>query len=502
MSGPNQQNDFMSGLVRVTSAIFENIFAFLQRAIFRRETWTKAALMGWMMYSTLIVSIVYSPGWNVPTLLDHYSPRIANWVYHHIAQSWQVGILIGFSLVLWLYGIGILDWIARFKYQKAVDFLGLKTVLGQRPKVVRVVHFPDNRRKVQVTLTGLSIEAFQTRKGVLESSLNSIVQEIRVCPNNRSLAEILVTERELPTLVPFGSAFEAIKAPYSFPVGRSLDGIVVASLLDIHHMLIAGSTGGGKSFFFRQTLIGLLRSSKYLQLYIIDLKRGVEARPFSDLSNVSIAKDITSAIETLRVIHSEMERRFEYLEENKQSEIDPQRDKMDRIVLAIDEASELFTVTKGRDSRKLDAQDARELTDKLTKLGRAAGISVIVATQKVTKETIDTRVQTNMNARICFRVNTVPSSMTVLGNGLASELPEIPGRAVWSVGSKDTIVQVPLLKGNEMTEELELLASKFSPESNNLFQPMLGKKKSVAEKKTGFAATPDSFKQIDGAETT
>ena len=115
-------------------------------------------------------------------------------------------------------------------------------------------------------------------------------------------------------------------------------------------------------------------------------------------------------------------------------------DQLDRLVVGIDEASVLFTVEKGvRGANKDFALEARELADKLTKLGRAAGIHVIIATQKITKETVDTRVQTNVGAKICFRVGTAPSSVNVLGNTRAHTLPDIKGRAIWSVGSNDLL---------------------------------------------------------------
>jgi DNA segregation ATPase FtsK/SpoIIIE-like protein len=158
---------------------------------------------------------------------------------------------------------------------------------------------------------------------------------------------------------------------------------------------------------------------------------------------------------------------------------------MDRIVVAIDEASVLFTVEKSSRSTRATAEKARDLTDRIAKLGRAAAINIIIATQKVVKETIDTRVQTNINARMVFRVNTVASSMTVLGNKLASELPEIQGRGIWSVGSRDIEVQTPFLDIDEVAERLEVLAKKFERGRKSFFGPMLAQAK--AEDKTNNA---------------
>lgn len=168
-----------------------------------------------------------------------------------------------------------------------------------------------------------------------------------------------------------------------------------------------------------------------------------------------------------------MDRRFRFLEEKGFTEISPERDGLDRIVVAIDEASVLFIIEKSSKETRAIAQGARELADKIAKLGRAAGIHLILATQKVVKETIDTRVQTNINAKMCFRVNTIASSMTVLNNKKAAELPDVQGRGIWSVGCNDLVVQVPYLDNAGVAEEITGLISKFNGEASPLKQPML-----------------------------
>jgi S-DNA-T family DNA segregation ATPase FtsK/SpoIIIE len=250
-----------------------------------------------------------------------------------------------------------------------------------------------------------------------------------------------------------------------------------------------------KSFFFKQLLVSLLKCSDHIQLYLIDLKRGVEMRPFASLNNVKVVKENSDAVLLLESIVKEMDRRFKFLEDNKVQEIDPKRDKLDRIFVGIDEASELFIVSKTSKEAKDNANRARELTDKIAKLGRAAGIHLILATQKVVKETIDTNVQTNINARVVFRVNTIASSMTVLGNKKAAELPQVKGRAIWSVGSQDVVVQVPKLALDEMNEELGALTNKFNGEVSPVFGPMLSQLEKQHKPRKGFV------KQVDESES-
>ena len=103
------------------------------------------------------------------------------------------------------------------------------------------------------------------------------------------------------------------------------------------HLLIAGTSGNGKSMFFNQALISLTKTSPHIQLYLLDLKLGLEVRAYSDLPNVRIAKDSDEAVNLLQVVVNEMMERFKYLEKNGYKIIDPVRDSKDLIVVGVDE---------------------------------------------------------------------------------------------------------------------------------------------------------------------
>lgn len=490
----------------IVTGLAKFIFKFTYRGILRPDTWKKETYCAWGMYLVTLILVVYGPRWNIPRVIDELSPfeftkGLGFWIARHIPRWFQIGFFFFGALIGWLISLGILDWTKTFKYQNAINHLGLKTSTGLTLKVVAAIPIENSQRKILVKGAGFDVSTLRDRKGALESGFNAIVQDIRVSERDKSIFEMILCERELPKEISFDALSSELKKPYSFLVGESLDGLIVAHLSDIHHMLVAGSTGGGKSVFFKQTLVGLLKSSDHIQLYLLDLKRGVDMKPFEELKNVRIAKEMLPAVSMLQLIVDEMERRFVFLEKNGFTEIDPKRDKLDRIVVGIDEASVLFTIEKNSKATRELAENARELTDKLAKLGRAAGIHVILATQKVVKETIDTRVQTNINARMCFRVNTVQSSMTVLGNKKAADLPEIKGRGIWSVGSTDVVVQVPKLLNEAVIEEVGSLASKFNGESSPLFQPMLDSPQPERKVKNAFISTEAKTEDSDAGES-
>ncbi len=495
MSEPkDKSHDLLTALAVIFGTFIKFFVTVVGRGLSRKRIWTKGILLFWMGYLLWLFLMIYSPYWNLPSILDFFWPSsgLGHWMYSHVPRKMQFWVLYLLPFLSWLFALGIGDWIRVTKFQRCIDHLGLKTPTGLTPLVTKVIPMENRQMKILVHSIGIDVASFKDKKGVLESSLNAIVQDIRVSESNRQIFEILIAEKEIPKLIEFQEATSFLKKPYTFLVGQAMDNFIVADLCELHHMLVAGTTGGGKSVFFKQTLIGLLRSSKHIQLYLLDLKRGVEVKPFGALDNVEIAKDTVTAISTLKVVCSEMDRRFKYLEDKGFTEIVPERDRMDRIVVAIDEASVLFMIERSSKAAKVNATTARELTDKIAKLGRAAAIHVILATQKVVKETIDTRVQTNIHARMCFRMHNIADSMTVLGNRKAEQLPEIPGRGIWSVGSKDIVVQVPKLDNDGVISEVNALTSKFNGESSPLFQRMLDVSKKKTSRGDGFVEDSES----------
>lgn len=475
----------------------------------RRGRWNWPTATFWAVEFLWAITIVFGSRWNLAYLLEQFGECFGlrvpvSWLQHTALRFLSSSVLFLIPFGCWLFCSGFAERRRVVKAQMALSHIGLRTATGLEPKVFKVVELENMQRRILIHATGIDIAAFRDKKGALEASFNAIVHDIQNTPNNRQMVEIVVSDRELPTLVSFDKYSTRLAKPFTFLVGETLEGFVVADLREIHHMLVAGATGGGKSVFFKQALVGLLKSSQHIQMYLLDLKRGVELKPFDALDNVQIAKDETAALATLQVVVAEMDRRFRYMEEKRLTEIQSERDKLDRIVVAVDEASVLFTVEKSSKENRQTALSARDLTDKLAKLGRAAGIHVILATQKVVKETIDTRVQTNINAKMCFRVNTVASSMTVLGNKKAADLPDIKGRAIWSVGSNDVVVQVPRLTDEQLTEEIGSLTLKFNGDASPLKGPMLQVSVPRAENKAGnglIAEGPEQIGESTGVPT-
>lgn len=387
------------------------------------------------------------------------------WLFYFTSFS-----LIGLILSFPLYGFREFKKIKA--YQKDFDFLSMRAGNGAAPKVIRVVEVDEFKTKVILKSEGIGVDRYTVRTNDLTAALGQIVEGIKPCRNPK-LIEFSLTKKSLPKKVSFYEMEVSEAKPYSFTIGESLGGFLYQDISTLPHMLIAGTTGGGKSVFFKQTLVSLLKSSNNLQLYLLDLKKGVEMRPFEELPNVRVIKNANDAVTVLRNLRDEMDRRFTFMEKNKLKEIDPKRDKMDKIIIGVDEASVLYTKSKSNPAQNKVIDEARELTDEISKLSRAAGIHLILATQKVTKETIDTKVQENIGGRMCFKMNTLQGSMTVLGNKRALSLPEVKGRGIWAIGNKFIEVQAPFLSEDELDSELSFILSELNSKEKTFHGPMV-----------------------------
>jgi hypothetical protein len=104
----------------------------------------------------------------------------------------------------------------------------------------------------------------------------------------------------------------------------------------------------------------------------------------------------------------------------------------------------------------------------------------------VTNESIDTKIQENIGGRVCFRVNTLQGSNTVLGNKKAFELPEVKGRAIWASGNDFTEIQTPFISEGVIDRELKLIKAEFADGKRKCLQPLLSASENVQkEEKAG-----------------
>ena len=209
------------------------------------------------------------------------------------------------------------------------------------------------------------------------------------------------------------------------PFGEDITGKVrYADLTELPHMLIAGTTGSGKSVFVHGLLFSLLMRNRpeELKLVLVDPKR-VEMNKYRDLPHLlcPIIKEPSEAKVCLKKLCDEMDRRFKVFEKaNVQSIRDYNEDyceyahkkKMPFIVVVIDEFADLVGAEK-------------EVSDHVLRIGqkaRAAGIHMIIATQRPDVKIITGTIKSNLPTRIALTVASTIDSQTILGVKGAEEL--------------------------------------------------------------------------------
>ncbi|MFT6633095.1 MAG: hypothetical protein ACJAS4_003064 [Bacteriovoracaceae bacterium] len=391
-----------------------------------------------------------------------------------------------FTILLGFFLIGLGPYRIKRKYQKGIDRLRLKSGLEERPKVLDVQNLNENRTKLLVKSHGLGQDRYKTKLDDLRASVGQRVESVKYLEKNNSFIEIYLARRPLETLVKYDDVIGKLSRPYSFVVGKSLGGLVTQSIADdaMPHLMIGGTTGGGKSVTFNNVLLNLLESSDNLQMYLVDLKGGLEIKAYEGIENVELIKNIQDSTILLKKLVDEMEFRYKYLEENNHKKIDPKRDKMNRIVIAIDECTDLLGHVPRTHPDYSYISKAIEYCDALARKARACGIHIILATQKIDKSSIPTRIQENMSGRLAMRVKTMENSIRLLGNRKAYDLPAIAGRAIWSKDSDFTEVQIPFISDEEIVKKIGKIKENLGNGSRVNFKINLRKQKQKEDLRT------------------
>ena len=222
-----------------------------------------------------------------------------------------------------------------------------------------------------------------------------------------------------------GTEFFSFKGYLPLVLGTDIVGnAVIVDLVSMPHLLVAGSTGSGKSVALNSMLISLLccKTPDQLKLILIDPKR-LEFASYADIAHllfpiVTQPKKVTAI---LRWVIHEMENRYEKMAQIGVRNIFDLYEKADKkivnevplIVIVVDELSDLI-MTAGKEAEKLIARIAQ--------MARAAGIHMIVATQRPSVDVITGLIKVNFPSRISFRVTSKVDSRTILDANGAEKL--------------------------------------------------------------------------------
>ncbi|MBI5906526.1 DNA translocase FtsK 4TM domain-containing protein [Candidatus Saccharibacteria bacterium] len=273
--------------------------------------------------------------------------------------------------------------------------------------------------------------------------------------------------------------WQAIHDPLAFVVGKDIAGTpIVADLEDMPHVLIAGQTKAGKSVMINSLLGSLLyrNSPSDLKLILIDPKH-VEMAPYDGIPHLiaPVINEPEKCISALKWAVAEMDRRLKTFATVKQRDIQgynqlKNEEGMPYIVIVIDELADLMMVA---------ARDVEALVVRIAQKARAAGIHLVLATQRPSVDVITGLIKANVPGRIAFTVVQQVDSRTIIDQIGAEKLL---GRGDMLFKTSDMPkpkrMQGALISGSETNKVCDFLRSQRPPQYNEevVSQPVqLGK---------------------------
>lgn len=274
--------------------------------------------------------------------------------------------------------------------------------------------------------------------------------------------------------------FRATKAALPVVLGRDMQGApVIADLAAMPHVIVAGASGSGKSVGLNAMLASLLckRTPDELRLLMIDPKV-VELAPYASIPHMlmPVVTDMKEAAAALAWAVSEMERRYGLFAQASSKNIASFNakastgEKLPYIVIVVDEVADLIM------------QQGKEVESSIARLGqkaRAAGMHVILATQRPSVDVITGTIKANFSSRIAYRVAQAVDSRTILDEQGAEALLGAGDMLVKLNGAIDTKrVQCPMVT----EEQVDALVASLHAQHLAMFED------TVALKESPFAA--------------
>lgn len=237
---------------------------------------------------------------------------------------------------------------------------------------------------------------------------------------------------------------------------------------DLPHVLIAGSTQGGKSNHVNQMIATLctMNTPEELRVVLVDLKGGIEFTHWRGLAHQlrPMATTPEKVLNELKYLRGVMEKRLKAFESAKAKNLSSfnaknPNNKLPRIILFVDEMATLIglgdlTTDIHGELRVLSAQ------------GRAVGLHLVLCTQDPRVDILPGWVKTNMSLRISSPMPSITASQIILDTITAATLPKIAGRMVFSAGRTEVIAQSPFISDDEIARAVTI--------SGNMPKPLIG----------------------------
>ena len=297
--------------------------------------------------------------------------------------------------------------------------------------IINVTRGPSVTRYEVELDKGVRLNKLTTIADDIALSLGASGVRIAAIPGKISVVGIEVPNRAVTTVslrdVIDSAEFSKAKSKSSFAVGKDIGGTnIVGNIAKLPHMLIAGTTGSGKSVCMNSIIISLLykASPDDVKLIMIDPKM-VELGIYNGIPHllIPVVTDPKKAAGSLQWAVTEMMRRYRSMSdagvrdlESYNSMIDGgevEGQRLPQVVVIIDELADLMLVA---------AKEVEESICRIAQMGRAAGIHLIIATQRPSADVITGLMKANIPSRIAFAVASAMESRIILDTQGAEKL--------------------------------------------------------------------------------
>ncbi len=252
-----------------------------------------------------------------------------------------------------------------------------------------------------------------------------------------------------------------IKLPIA--LGKNISGTpIIGDLASMPHLLIAGTTGSGKSVCINTIILSLLYSHtpEKCKFILIDPKK-LELSPYEGIPHLlcPVITEAKKAASVLGWVVKEMENRYRLMSKEGVRNIEGYNSKhklpMPFIVVIVDEMSDLMLVA---------GKEIENYIQKLSQMARAAGIHIIMATQRPSVDVITGTIKANFPTRISFQVTSKIDSRTILGEQGAEQLLGKGDMLFMSSANKVIRIHAPFVSENEIEKVNNYLRSKEDPD--------------------------------------
>lgn len=394
----------------------------------------------------------------------------------------------------------------------------------------------ENTRRLNETLASFKIEAHivnvtrgpsvtryevELEKGVKLSKLTSCADDIALSlgasgvriaavPGKISVVGIEVPNRAVTTVslreVIDSNEFGRAKSKSSFAVGKDIGGnCIVGNIAKLPHMLIAGTTGSGKSVCMNSIIISLLykASPEDVKLIMVDPKM-VELGVYNGIPHllIPVVTDPKKAAGSLQWAVTEMMRRYKAMSDaavrdlesyNSIIEAEGEGNKLPQVVVIIDELADLMLVA---------AKEVEESICRIAQMGRAAGIHLIIATQRPSADVITGLMKANIPSRIAFAVASAMESRIILDTQGAEKLVGRGDMLYSPIGNgKPLRVQGCFVSDSEVEAVAAYVKSNFDTAYDQKIMEEIDKKAAQTGSSKPTASDPEpTAEELDGDE--